>query len=399
MQLFRQLKIFNKEILSSYGLPLAVILFVHLYSGFSDAYSQQSTSNQSQFDVPQYRVDASWPGELPNNWILGQVAGIAVDRRDHIWIIHRPRTITAHEAGAVQNPPTAICCVHAPSVIEFDAEGDVVQAWGGPVWDQASTSWIEPDHDWPENEHGIYIDGENNVWLAGNGANDHIVVKMTMDGKYLMTIGIKNETGGSNDPRRLGQPADIFVDNNTREVYVADGYKNRRVIVFDMDTGEYKRHWGAYGNKPGDGELPAYQPGMKPFDDFSGPVHALEITDDGLLYVADRSSNRIQVFRPDGTYLKEKVIGEWTTSQGAIWDIESARFANERWLFVADGHNKQIWILERDSLDVVATFGRGGRQVGQFEWVHNITADSKGNLYTTEVNTGKRIQKFRLIND
>lgn len=375
-----------------------IVILLLLWVQFAvapDAWSQQNTS--TNMDIPQYEVDASWPGPLPDKWILGQVAGIAVDQFDHIWIVHRPRTITAHEAGAVQNPPTADCCRHAPSVIEFDANGNFIQAWGGPDWDQISASWTEPDYDWPQNEHGIFVDAENNLWFAGNGQNDHIVVKMTREGNHLMTIGKMNETGGSNDIERLGQPADVFVDTKSREVFIADGYKNRRVIVFDMDSGVYKRHWGAYGKVPDDGELPAYQPGGKPLADFSGPVHALEISSDGLLYVADRTSNRIQVFQPDGTFVKEKIMGEWTINQGAVWDLERAWFAEDKWLFVADGHNKKVWILERDSLTVVETFGRGGRQAGQFEWVHNIAADSKGNLYTSEVNTGKRVQKFKII--
>ena len=360
-----------------------------------------NTTDQIESDelsvVPRYQVDAAWPGELPNNWILGQVAGISVDQHDHVWLVHRPRTLTAHEAGAVQNPPTADCCAPAPSVIEFDADGNFVQAWGGPTWDQESASWLDPQYDWPENEHGIFVDAEDNVWLGGNGENDHIVLKMSKEGTHLLTIGRLNETGGSNDTERLGRPADIFVDVNAREVFIADGYTNRRVIVFNMETGAYMRHWGAYGTMPSDDELPAYEPDAQPAVDFSGPVHAIELTSDGLVYVADRSSNRIQVFQHDGTFVLETIIGAWTLDQGSVWDIERSAFAGDRWLFVADGHNKKIWILERNNLDVVGTFGRGGRQAGQFEWVHNIAADSQGNLYTSEVNTGKRVQKFRRL--
>lgn len=347
--------------------------------------------------VPRYEVDASWPGELPENWILGQVAGIAVDSNDHVWLVHRPRTITAHEAAAVQNPPTADCCTPAPSVVEFDADGQFVQAWGGPTWDQASGEWIDSEDDWPFNEHGIFVDAEDNVWLAGNGESDHIVLKMSRDGTRQLTIGRVGENGGSNDTERLGRPADVFVDTEAREVFVADGYLNRRVVVFNMDTGAYKRHWGAYGNEPSDDPLPAYEPGGEPLADFSGPVHGIELTSDGLVYVADRTSNRIQVFEQDGTFVSEHIIAPWTLDQGATWDIERAAFADEAWLFVSDGHNKRVWILDRESMEVVDSFGRGGRQAGQFEWVHNIAADSSGNLYTSEVNTGKRVQRFRRV--
>lgn len=348
-------------------------------------------------EVPLYEVDAGWPGPLPSNWILGQVSGIAVDRRDHVWIVHRPRSLTAHEMAAVQNPPTADCCAPAPSVIEFDADGRFVQAWGGPSWDQASSSWMDPDDDWPQQEHGIFVDAEDNVWLAGNGADDHIVLKMRPDGTRLLTIGRVGETGGSNDSERLGRPADIAVNTGTREVFVADGYGNRRVIVFNMDNGAYKRHWGAYGNVPSDDALPAYRPGAEPARDFLGPVHSVIVSGDGRLYVADRSANRIQVFEPDGKFVAEAVLAAWTLDQGSAWDIAGSAFAGDRWLFVADGHNKKVWILDRESLETLGSFGRGGRQAGQFEWVHNIAVDSRGNLYTAEVNTGKRVQKFYAV--
>ena len=365
-------------------------------AGVADA-SEADAAGATETGVPRYEVDASWPAELPENWILGQVAGIAVDSNDHVWLVHRPRTITAHEAAAVQNPPTADCCTPAPSVVEFDADGQFVQAWGGPTWDQASGEWIDSEDDWPFNEHGIFVDAEDNVWLAGNGDSDHIVLKMSRDGTRQLTIGRVGENGGSNDTERLGRPADVFVDTQAREVFVADGYLNRRVVVFNMDTGAYKRHWGAYGNEPSDDPLPAYEPGGEPFADFSGPVHGIELTSDGLVYVADRTSNRIQVFEQDGTFVSEHLVASWTLDQGATWDIERAAFADEAWLFVSDGHNKRVWILDRESMEVVDSFGRGGRQAGQFEWVHNIAADSEGNLYTSEVNTGKRVQKFRRI--
>jgi hypothetical protein len=351
------------------------------------------------FAPPTFMVDPFWPEPLPNNWILGQVAGIAVDGQDHVWIVHRPRSITAHEAGAVQNPPTADCCVPAPAVLEFDPAGQLVQAWGGPTWDQSTASWIEPDVQWPSNEHGIYVDAESNVWLAGNGEMDHIVMKYSRGGTRLLTVGRWQETGGSNDPERLGRPADIAVDVAARELYVADGYLNRRVVVFDSETGAYKRHWGAYGNVPDDAALPVYALGSQPARNFTGPVHSVRLSADGLVYVADRTSNRIQVFQHDGTFVKEAIMAPWTLGQGAVWDLELSPHDDERWLFVADGHNKKVWILNRDLLEVAGSFGRGGRQAGHFEWVHNLAADSRGNLYTSEVNTGKRVQRFARVAD
>ena len=357
-------------------------------------------------DSPQYEVDASWPQQLPNDWILGQVSGIAVDSQDNIWIIQRPRTLTAHELGAVQNPPATECCYPAPSVIALNPAGEVVRAWGGPTWNQEqsvldtsygsanvaeSAGWDSPE-DWPTQEHGIFIDHEDNVWIGGNGSSDHVVLKFTPDGERLLTIGQWNETRGSNDTQRLGRPADITVDIETDEVYIADGYGNRRVIVFDANTGEYRRHWGAYGNVPDDTADISNLSYQNP--SWHSPVHAVRISNDGLVYVADRGGSRIHVFDKDGTFVQEGVFAPWTIVQGAAWDIELSRDPEQQWIFAADGANMKVWILRREDFEVVGSFGHGGRQAGQFNWVHNITADSFGNLYTAEVNTGKRIQKF-----
>lgn len=344
--------------------------------------------------VPEYVVDATWPAALPNDWILGQVAGIAVGADDSIWVVHRPRSISASEAGAVQNPPLANCCVPAPAVLQFDTAGNLLQAWGGPVWDQASSQWLEPAHDWPANEHGIFVDDQNVVWLAGNAESDQRLFKFSADGRHLLTIGEAGGSGDSNDPQRLGRPADMLVDTQSREVFVADGYRNRRIAVFDSETGAYKRHWGAYGARPDDAALPAYQQGMDAAEQFMGPVHAVVSGPDQRLYIADRTANRIQVFERDGSFVREAMVAPWTLANGAVWDLAVSPYEEGRWLFVADGQNMKVWILERETLATVGSFGRGGRQAGQFDWVHNLAVDSQGNLYTSEVNNGRRIQKF-----
>ena len=182
--------------------------------------------------APQYKVDASWPKALPNNWILGQVAGVATDKNDHIWIIHRPGTITDDEKGATLNPKRSKCCVPAPPVLEFDKQGNLLQAWGGPGI----------GYNWPKNEHGIYIDPNGYVWLGGNDQSDHMVLKFTQQGKFLLQIGSPGASLGSNDTTQLGRPAHMNVDPIANEIYIADGYLNKRVIVFDSNTGSYKRH-------------------------------------------------------------------------------------------------------------------------------------------------------------
>lgn len=337
--------------------------------------------------APAFDVDPRWPKPLPNDWILGQVAGVDVDSRDHVWIVHRPLTLTEREAGAVQDPPISECCVPAPPVIEFDADGAVVRAWGGP----------SAEFHWPESEHGLFVDHEDNIWIGSNGPDDHVVLKFDRDGELLLQIGEAGRTGGSDDTALLGGPADIAVDAEADEVYIADGYVNRRVIVFDATTGEYRRHWGAYGRRPNDDVDPgtyAFSPGAEPARQFRTPVHAVRLSDDRRVYVADRVSNRIQVFRPSGEFVREAFVAPRTLAMGSVWDIELSPDPAQRYVYVPDGSNAKVWVLDREELRVIGSFGRGGRYAGQFNWVHNLAADSEGNLYATEVNTGKRVQKF-----
>ena len=337
--------------------------------------------------VPAFEVDPYWPKPLPKNWIIGQVSGVAVDSRDHVWIVHRQGSLTDREAGAVQAPPISECCVPAPSVIEFDPDGNVVQAWGGPG----------SEEQWPQSEHGIFVDHEGNVWIGSDNRNDNVVLKFSSDGQRLLQIGRFGETGGSNDTRLLGRPADVTVDPETNEVYIADGYGNRRIIVFDATTGDYKRHWGAYGEPPDDAELGDYDPDAPPARSFRSPIHAVRLSRDGLVYAADRVNNRIQVFRKDGEFVMEAFVAKRTLAMGSIWDLEFSPDPEQTYVYVPDGTNNKVWILRRDDLRIAGSFGRGGRYAGQFNWVHNAAADSKGNLYTTEVETGKRLQKFGRI--
>ncbi len=339
--------------------------------------------------APQYKVDPFWPKPLPNNWLLGEVAGVAVDSRDHSWIVQRPGSLSADEAGAAQDPPTSICCLPAPPVIEFDAAGRLSQAWGGPG----------AGYEWPQNEHGLFIDYKDNVWIAGNGPNDHQVLKFSRDGTFLLQIGQAGKTGGSNHTRFLGKPTDMAVDPETNEVYVSDGYLNKRVIVFDADTGAYKRHWGGYGNRPSDANPGPYDPSAPTAKQFRSPVHAVRIAKDGLVYVGDRINNRIQVFKKDGTFVREVFIARKTLGAGSTWDVEFSHDEAQQYLFDADGTNQQIWMLNRKDLRILGTIGRRGRYAGQFHWVHNVAIDSKGNLYTSEVNAGRRAQKFDYLGE
>ncbi|MBI4474734.1 MAG: hypothetical protein HY646_18830 [Acidobacteria bacterium] len=334
--------------------------------------------------VPVFTVDPTWPQEMPNKWIMGAVTSVFVDAKDHVWVTHLPETLTEEELGAVQKPPLGECCVAAPLVIEFDPQGRVVQAWGDSATQDVSVI--------PRNPHGLFIDHNGYVWIGTY--QHHRVQKFTRDGKLLMTIGEYNVNKGSNDPTYLGGPAGIWVDPSNNEVFIADGYRNRRVVVYDGATGKYLRHWGAYGEKPDD----AYNYGDRnptdpPPRQFS-TVHGLNGSKDGLLYVADRRGNRIQVFRKNGQFVKEKIVAPNTRASGSAFVIQLSPDAAQQWLYLADGTNHKVWILRRETLDIVGSFGRGGRQVGQFLRPHGMGIDSRGNLYVGEASTGRRVQRF-----
>ena len=343
------------------------------------ASAQADPAGAASADTPRFRVDPFWAGELPNNWILGQVSGLSVDERDHVWIVHRPRTLDARQRGE-----EGMCCVPAPPVIEFSPDGTVLRSWGGPG----------EGFEWPESEHGIHVDHQGHVWIGGNGASDAHVLKFTGDGGFLLQIGRAGQSGGSNNTDNLGRPASIEVDPEPNEAYIADGYGNRRVIVYDAETGEYKRHWGAYAERPDDVELPPYDPEAEPTRQFRSPVHDVTISDDGLVYVADRTNNRLQVFQKDGQFVTEAFVRPETFGSGSVSGVTLSTDADQRWLFVADGTNNVVWILDRASLTMVDHFGRLGKNAGQFYRLHNLDIDSRGNLYTTEVNAGQRLQKF-----
>jgi len=348
------------------------------------AFDGSTCPSSSAAEPPRFEIDPFWPKPLPNNWILGQVSGVAVDAQDHVWVIQRPGSLTPDEKGASLTPPRSKCCVPAPPVIEFDAEGDVVQGWGGPG----------EGYEWFANEHGIYIDGRGFVWMGGNGPEDGQILKFTRDGKFVRQIGHAGPSRGSDDPGQLGRPADVAVDVDANEVYVADGYGNHRVIVFNADSGNYKRHWGAYGKAPSDAALPPYDPKAPPAPQFGNPVHCVKLSKDGLVYVCDRINNRIQVFHKDGSFVGEYLSVKETLGNGGVWDLGFSPDAQQTFLFNADGENNEVRILQRADGTVLGAFGRSGRQAGQFHWVHNLAVDSKGDIFTTEVDNGKRVQKF-----
>lgn len=334
---------------------------------------------------PEYQVDPFWP-QLPEQWTLGQVSGVAVDSRDHVWVLQRPWSLASDEVA--QNPE-AMCCRPAPPVMEFTPEGTFVQGWGG-----------EGDgYEWPADEHGIHVDYKGNVWVSSAGGprlrdrTENHLLKFTRDGTFLLQIGRRGESQGSLDTENLNNAADMYVHPATNELFVADGYVNRRVIVFDADSGEFKRMWGAYGNVPDDeaSNAPRYAGAGSP--QFN-TVHGIRVSEDGRVYVADRRNNRVQVFTLSGEYQEEVFIERQTALLGTAFSVAFSEDVDQEHLYVADAGNGQIRILDRHTLQQVGAFGRIGRYAGQFVFLHNVAVDSRGDVYTAEVGGGRRVQKF-----
>lgn len=334
--------------------------------------------------LPLYEVDPSWPPTLPNDWIWGDIRGLFVDDDDHLWVIHMPSSLTPQEIGAAVDPPIADCCVPAPPVLELDADGQVLRTWGGPG----------DGYTWFDQEHGIYIDHNRFVW-TGTSNGQH-VLKFTQDGEHLLTIGEPGVNRGSNDPDHLGGPANFYVEPATNEVFIADGYRNRRIVVYDAATGEYRRHWGAYGHPPDDDY--EYEYPVRPDDpprQFR-TVHGIAGSKDGLIYVADRRGNRIQVFRQDGEYLMERFVRPETGGSGTGFTLQFSRDPEQSILYLVDGTNQRIWLLRRSDLEILDRFGRPGRQQGEFIRAHMLAIDSQNRLYTGEAGNGRRIQRWIL---
>jgi hypothetical protein len=355
-----------------------------------------AAQNRNTVMAPYFEVDPLWPKPLPNHWVLGSSIGVSVDERDHIWMIHRGSATLAEKEKALESHLSDECCAAAPPVLEFDADGMLVGHWGGPG----------EGYEWPTSNHGITVDHKGNVWIGGNGDGDSQVLKFSRSGKFLLQLGHANArkgpdkdgkptyVGGSNDHVSFGRVAKIFVDPKENEAYLADGYLNKRVAIVDADTGTFKRYWGAYGNKPDDTDLGPYKPGAPPVKQFRTPVHCADLSKDGLVYVCDRKNDRIQVFKKDGTFVKEAFFSKNSLGDGSVFDLAFSNDPAQTYLFMADGNNMKIRILRRDTLEEITSFGDGGRQPGQFYAVHSIAIDSKGNLYTTETYEGKRLQKF-----
>jgi DNA-binding beta-propeller fold protein YncE len=411
----------------------AALLVLVAGLGTGQRLNGQKPADRNAGQAPIFEVDPFWPKPLPNHWNLGPIAGAWVDDQDHIWFMHRSRSVPVGERGLDMKPPfSEICCAAAPPVLEFDQAGNLLRHWGGPA----------PRLPWTIGEHGLSIDHKGNVWIGGQGGGDSAIIKYTKDGKFLMQVGKTYahlppgtaaggraaSTGRLEDPadsagpspsvyqpdsldmENFGRPTKIVVNAKTNEAFVSDGYLNKRIVVLDADTGAFKRIWGGYGNKPDDTIEPgprnplrandqpsdrgaAHNPNAPPPPQFRNPVHCVMLSRDDLVYVCDRQGDRVQVFTTAGKFVKETLILPKTMNQGSVWDIAFSSDPEQTFMYVADGENMLIHILRRDTLEELTAFGDGGRQPGQLFGTHVIATDSKGNLYTGDWG-GQRIQKF-----
>ena len=366
----------------------AAIAIAIAAASIMDTQAAPAPAPKASREAPRFEVDPTWP-KLPPRYVFGQVSSVSIDEQGHAWVLQRPSSVRADQKDKA-----------APPVIEFDEQGNFLQAWGGPG----------QGFDWPAVEHGIYVDPKGNVWIGGNGPTDHHLVKFTKQGRFIMQLGKKGASKGNADTANVKGAADTFVHTPTNELFVADGYGNRRVIVFDADTGAFKRMWGAFGNKPVD-ELPeppkvpedrripakeATGPGP---DQFITPVHATRVSKDNFVYVSDRGGKRVQVFSLDGKYVTQQFIDRYCEVPhcGNGQTVASTAFSHDpeqRFLYVASRSPARLWILDRKTLEPLDSFGRPGVMPGEFYVMHHMNVDSKGNLYVTEVQDGKRVQKF-----
>ncbi|HVH27852.1 MAG TPA: hypothetical protein VM818_13880 [Vicinamibacterales bacterium] len=358
-----------------------LVLFVVMAGVWHLSKTSVAAQGNGTKQAPIFEVDPYWPKPLPNHWVLGSTIGLSVDAQDHVWIVHRPGTVEDNFKAA--DLKVGVCCVVAPDVLHFDATGTVVGHFGGKG----------AGYEWPESNHGITVDSKGGVWIGGNGNTDTQILKFDRSGKFLFQLGKQGVHNGSNDLVNFWRPAKIVEDIAANEVYIADGYGNRRIIVLDRETGKYKRHWGAYGKTPDDTKVPPYDPKAPPSQHFN-TVHCAQMSNDGFVYVCDRVNDRIQVFRKDGTFVKEAFFDKNTLRSGSVWDMTLSRDPQQAYLYYANGVDEKICIVRRETLETLTCFGDGGRQPGQFFGVHNLDTDSKGNLYATETYTGARVQRF-----
>ena len=363
---------------------------------------------------PVYKVDPFWPKPLPNKWSMQQIVDIYIDKDDHIWVLNRRSDARPDELGAMTK--RSECCVLGPEVQEFDTDGNLLKAWGGPNYTEG----------WPGRLQTLGVDRKGDVWISGTMPGDGIV-KYSDDGKLIGDFGHRGPKVPANQVKQNNQQTETFppgiggfdFDEDNREIYISDGFLNKRILVYDMDTFAFKRGWGGHGiplSEIDNDPTPDYDVSGPPPDQkqFAPALHCAHVSVDKLVYVCERGSDRIQVFTREGKFVASFFVhpstqsrgshgcgGIWSTTDppcGTVYNLTFSHDPQQKYLLVADGTNNMVWILDRKTGALVSSFGGNGRYAGQLHWIDAIAVDSKGNVYTGEVEDGKRIQKFVPVN-
>ena len=377
--------------------------------------------------APRYLFDPTWPKPLPNNWKIGGVTGLAVDRNDSVWALNRPNDLTEIEILAELTPPLADCCVRPPAMIHFDRQGNVIGSFDAPQghgmdvdskgfvyigqdtvrkYDPATGKIVAAVARAPEREDGAGAAAPPRI--PGRGSQGPVIGFLTPPGgRGQPTPEAAAKTAAARaafrakypptTPMIVGIIEEIRIDESADELYAADSYLGGRVMVFALDTLTFKRGWGAYG-KPlsqvsTDEADRAYMPGGPMPKEFRGHL-TLNISNDGLVYAADRNANRIHVTTREGTFLKEFILAPTTGVGGSTGGVAFSPDRPQRYLFISDLTNNHIWFLNRADGTIVGRMGTMGEGGGQFFGLHMIALDSTGNIYTGEVFAGERVQRF-----
>ena len=373
------------------SLGIAAVLTLVSFAGDTKVEGQAAGAPHiGEGGLPQFEEERDWL-KLPAKWRLGNTSAVSVDTQGHVWVLHRPRTL-----------PDNLRPMAAPPVLEFDGAGNFVQGWGG------SPMQNEKAYEWPENEHGLHVDPKGFVWIVGNAMpQDGQILKFTREGQFVLQIGRRGQTGGNTTQFLLGASG-LRVHPKTNELFVSDGYGNSRVMVYDAATGAFKRMWGAYGRKPvdppsialGDPTSPTSQipSGIAERLQHFKTVHDVAVSNDDLVYIADRGNKRIQVFTLDGTYVAQQFVGLDSPEYQQARSTAFSPDPQQQFLYVAG--SPVVYILNRRTLEVLGEFVIGATQANPPG--HQIAADQKGNIYAPQAaqagadgkGGGSTVQKF-----
>ena len=400
----------------------------------------------AQTAAPRYKFDPDWPKTMPNKWKIGGVTGLAVDKDDNVWVYDRPNDLRDMELKAELSPAIADCCVRPPSMIHIDKNGNVIGSFDPPqghgmavdskgfVYLGNSVRGMNTVRKYDPKTGQLLMSVPRTPETQGGGGEEDEAPAARQPGRggpgptgtFPAPRGGGDGGGGGagrrganpaaqqaaaaaaaaflakyppSTPMIVGQIEEVRLDEAAHELYAADSSFGGRVMVFDLDTFAFKRGWGAYGHKlpdidPGNAAR-VYTPGGPFAKEFRGHL-TLNISNDGLVYAADRAGNRIHVTDKQGKFVKEIPVATFTTG-GSAGGVMFSPDKDQKFLYVCDINNNHVWFIDRQTGMTVGQLGSMGQNGGQFFGLHMIATDSKGNLYTGEVFNGERVQRFVLV--